>query len=129
MADSDRLEETPEQQAEPADAATPSPSSFKCPQCRAVLFAATDIIPHEATAVRKFAGKRQTFSETAECTAYFIEKPEWLPALGRRSNSILCPKCKYKLGHFSWVGSQCSCGEWVKPSFQIAKARVDPCYE
>jgi phage FluMu protein Com len=122
-------ETVPAAPAAPPDAGAPAPSAFKCPQCRALLFAASAIIPHAATQVRKFAGKRQTFSDTAECTAYFIEKPEWLPALGRRSDSILCPKCGYKLGRFSWVGSQCSCGEWVKPSFQIVKARVDACFE
>jgi DNA-directed RNA polymerase subunit RPC12/RpoP len=108
---------------------SPIPHSFKCPQCRFLLFPATSLIPHQATVVRKFSGKRQLFSEGTDCTTYFIEKPDWLPALGRRSDSILCPKCGYKVGHFSWVGSQCSCGEWVKPSFQIAKSRVDPSFE
>jgi hypothetical protein len=109
-------------------APTDIPSSFRCQQCRKTLFEAKDLIPHEATVVRKFSGKRQKFSEGNECTSYFIEKPEWLPALGKRSDSILCPKCRYTVGHFCWVGVQCSCGEWVKPSFQIVKSRVDPCY-
>jgi DNA-directed RNA polymerase subunit RPC12/RpoP len=99
---------------------------YKCPQCRSVLFGSEDIILHEATKVRKFAGKRQKDSEGQDCQSFFIQKPEWLNALGRKSGSIHCPKCNYKIGHFSWVGSQCSCGEWVKPSFQVPKSRVDP---
>jgi hypothetical protein len=101
------------------------PTIFRCPQCRTALFSSTDLIPHAASKVRKFNGKRQQFSDDNTCTAHYIEKPDWLDATGRRADTIHCPKCKYKVGHFSWIGSQCSCGEWVKPSFQIAKSRVD----
>ncbi|KAH0793557.1 dual specificity protein phosphatase 12 [Histomonas meleagridis] len=98
---------------------------YRCHQCRVPLFKSTDIIPHQATKVRKFATKRQTFSDDQKCTSFFIEQPKWLNALGRMSDTIYCPKCNYKVGHFSWKGVQCSCGEWVKPSFQIPYSRVD----
>ena len=101
---------------------------YRCPQCRVALFRSTDIIPHEATKMRDFANKRRQFADAScPCSSYFIEKPKWLDATGRRSDTIYCPKCNYKIGHFSWVGSQCSCGEWVKPSFQIPMSRVDAC--
>jgi DNA-directed RNA polymerase subunit M/transcription elongation factor TFIIS len=102
-----------------------APTIFRCQHCRRVLFTSTDLIPHEASKVRKFSGKRQQFSDDKPCTSHYIEKPDWLDATKRRADTIQCPKCKYKVGHFSWIGSQCSCGEWVKPSFQIAKSRVD----
>ena len=99
---------------------------FRCSQCRTILFKGSDIIPHEATKVRKFSRKRQQFgSQENGCHSYFIEKPDWLDATGRTTDTIYCPKCHNKLGHFNWVGQQCSCGEWVKPSFQIPKSRVD----
>jgi len=38
---------------------------------------------------------------------------------------LLCPKCSARLGSFNWAGEQCSCGQWVTPSFQVHKGRVD----
>ena len=103
----------------------PDPNTiFRCHKCRAPLFKGSSIIPHENTKVRPFAGKRKEFGGDS-CTSYFIEKPEWLDATKRRSDSILCPKCGYKVGHYNWVGAQCSCGEWVKPSFQMVISRLD----
>lgn len=99
---------------------------YRCPQCRVVLFKSTDIIPHEATKLRDFANKRRQFADgNNPCSSFFVEKPNWLDARGRMSDTIYCPKCNYKVGHFSWKGSQCSCGEWIKPSFQFPISRVD----
>ena len=101
---------------------------YRCPQCRVGLFKSTSIIPHQATKERKFARKRQEYAGVdSECTSFFIEKPGWLDATGRKADSIKCPRCGFKVGHFNWIGCQCSCGEWVKPSFQIPKSRVDAC--
>lgn len=99
---------------------------YRCQQCRKPLFKSADIIPHQATKLRDFANKRRQFADaTNECTSFFIEKPAWLDAKGKTSDTIYCPYCHYKIGHFSWIGSQCSCGEWIKPSFQIPISRVD----
>ena len=40
---------------------------------------------------------------------------------------ITCPtpNCGQKLGSFSHFGSQCSCGKWVCPAYQIHKSNVD----
>ncbi|EAY01085.1 dual specificity protein phosphatase, putative [Trichomonas vaginalis G3] len=99
---------------------------FKCPQCRYPLFKGSDIIQHEATKVRKIVKKRKQYaSKENGCHSYFIDKPDWLDATGRLNDTINCPRCHIKLGHFNWYGSQCSCGEWIKPSFQFPKSRVD----
>jgi hypothetical protein len=102
------------------------PALFKCQQCRNTLFKSADVIPHLPDQTRKIAGKRREYGGE-QCTSYFIEKPDWLNALGRKSDTVYCPKCHYKIGHFSWIGCQCSCGEWVKPAFQIIKSRIDQC--
>ena len=121
----DEEKEKEEQEKKNDDKVDPN-TVFRCPQCRTPLFKGSDIIPHEATKVRKFSRKRQQFaSKENGCQSYFIEKPDWLDATGRMSDTIYCPKCHLKIGHFSWIGQQCSCGEWVKPSFQIPKSRVD----
>ena len=38
---------------------------------------------------------------------------------------IQCPKCSARLGSFSWSGDQCSCGQWITPSLQIHRSKVD----
>jgi len=40
-------------------------------------------------------------------------------------DKIYCFKCKSRLGSYSWSGSQCSCLEWVVPSFQFIKSKID----
>ena len=96
---------------------------YRCHNCRVPLFTSDSIIPHKAEKVRKFLYKREY--GTDQCTSFFIQQPRWLDATGRMRDIIYCPKCNYKLGHFSWKGLQCSCGEWVVPAFQIPMSRVD----
>lgn len=135
-APSDEWKQTPVQvpQVEEEAAADEGPKEkpidpnaiFRCPQCRCGLFKGIDIIPHEATKERKIAKKRKQYaSKENGCHSYFVEQPKWLDATGRLSDTIYCPKCHLKIGHFNWYGSQCSCGEWIKPSFQFPKSRVD----
>ena len=42
-------------------------------------------------------------------------------------DTIYCTnaKCRAKIGAQSWIGSQCSCGAWVTPSFKIHMSKVD----
>ena len=40
-------------------------------------------------------------------------------------DKIHCIKCKSRIGSYSWSGSQCSCLEWVIPSFQFIKSKID----
>jgi len=40
-------------------------------------------------------------------------------------DKIHCTKCKSRIGSYSWSGSQCSCLEWVIPSFQFIKSKID----
>ena len=38
---------------------------------------------------------------------------------------LCCPKCKARVGYFSWYGLQCACGAWVTPAIQVIKSKVD----
>ncbi|EGG19976.1 hypothetical protein DFA_07090 [Cavenderia fasciculata] len=69
-------------------------------------------------------------AQHSSCTSYFLAETDWISgniAIGGNDGKILCdnPKCGEKLGSFSWSGSQCSCGNWICPSFRIPKSRVD----
>ncbi|XP_021404837.2 dual specificity protein phosphatase 12 [Lonchura striata] len=107
---------------------------YKCRKCRRALFRSSSILSHtEGMGPTAFAHKRITESARLsgngqeKCTSYFIEPVQWMePALlGVMEGQLLCPKCTWKLGSFSWRGDQCSCGRWVTPAFQIHKSRVD----
>jgi hypothetical protein len=85
------------------------------------------LIPHQATVVRKFSRKRQTFSDGTECTTYFIEKPPiGYPHLGAAQIQFFARSVTARLAAFR--GSDHN-ARAVKPSFQIAKSRVDPWFE
>ena len=122
----EEINQNPENIVEENKKIIPPEAIFRCQQCRTILFTGSSIISHEATKTRKFANKRKEYGDKSnECTSYFIEQPSWLNAIGKMSDTIYCPKCNFKIGHFSWKGAQCSCGEWIKPSFQIPISRVD----
>ncbi|NWX21952.1 DUS12 phosphatase, partial [Aegotheles bennettii] len=101
---------------------------------RRALFRSSSILSHaEGSGPAAFAHKRMRDCARLcgggqeQCTSYFTEPVQWMePALlGVMEGQLLCPKCTWKLGSFSWRGEQCSCGRWVTPAFQIHKSRVD----
>lgn len=44
---------------------------------------------------------------------------------GVKEGTIGCPKCRGKVGNFSWIGIQCSCGAWMAPAFAFSRSKVD----
>ena len=42
------------------------------------------------------------------CSSVFVEPIAWMTEIleGNRMGSLLCPKCKQKVGHFDWAGLQ-----------------------
>ncbi|NXP56284.1 DUS12 phosphatase, partial [Heliornis fulica] len=116
---------------------TQTPSTevlYRCRKCRRALFRSSSILSHvEGSGPTAFAHKRVTDSARLagdgreKCTSYFTEPVQWMEPslLGVMEGQLLCPKCAWKLGSFSWRGEQCSCGRWVTPAFQIHKSRVD----
>ncbi|KAI7936887.1 hypothetical protein MJO28_015786 [Puccinia striiformis f. sp. tritici] len=69
-------------------------------------------------------------STSIDCGSYFVEPLSWMGnALqdGNLHGKLICPNkhCCSKLGSFDWAGSQCSCGAWITPGFQILRSKVD----
>ena len=59
-------------------------------------------------------------------TSVFLEEPPaFFDAKDAEEGKLLCPKCQGKVGTWSWIGSKCSCGEWIVPAYQIPKSKID----
>ncbi|XP_043990070.1 dual specificity protein phosphatase 12 [Gambusia affinis] len=103
--------------------------SYRCRKCRRTLFRGSSILSHSVgEGASAFSHKKPSnLTGEVQCTSYFIEPVQWMePALlGVMNGQLLCPKCRSKLGSFSWCGDQCSCGRWVMPAFQLHRNRVD----
>ena len=40
------------------------------------------------------------------------------------TGDIQCPKCSALIGKYSWIGINCTCGEFIVPAFYLAKSDV-----
>ena len=103
-------------------------SYFKCRKCRKILFSSKDLEAHQkGRSISAVYGSKGVDANTKECTSYFLNSDlEWLPkSYGVVGGKINCDKCAAKIGHFSWTATQCSCGTWITPAFQIHKSRID----
>lgn len=60
------------------------------------------------------------------CSSVFItDPPPWMSNATSHDGRMNCPKCKCRVGSFSWSGVTCSCGRWVTPAFQFQLSRID----
>lgn len=108
--DKECVEETVEEKpAEDDDAAT----YFSCRICSAVLFE-VDQIAHKG-------------AKKGKCSSIFVQDaPDYLVMKSEeQEGKIYCPKCESRVGAWSWVGSRCSCKEWIAPSFQFVISKID----
>ncbi|KAF9166367.1 dual specificity phosphatase 12 [Actinomortierella ambigua] len=123
--------------------ASAGPRPLKCKKCRRALVSRDAVITHfpgQGQASFQYRKRDGTLhvSEAVQsnispiqpavsttCQSYFIEPIEWIQGLHELEGKISCPKCDSKLGTFSWVGEQCSCGSWVTPAFMLHKGKVD----
>ncbi len=101
-------------------------------------------LPKEESAVGSHAKRGQTAAIV--CSAFYLEVKDWMGLTPTESESVeegkndgkecegtgpaidgklACPKCKGKIGNYSWYGSTCSCGKWIVPSFAVHKSKVD----
>eukprot|EP01119_Soliformovum_irregulare_P021644 TRINITY_DN7251_c0_g1_i1.p1 TRINITY_DN7251_c0_g1~~TRINITY_DN7251_c0_g1_i1.p1 ORF type:complete len:337 (+),score=75.29 TRINITY_DN7251_c0_g1_i1:80-1012(+) len=99
---------------------------YCCRTCRNFLFSEKDILPHEPSQKFQWRGERKT-NRGASCSSYFLTGDmTWMGDTSEIEGKLLCPKCQGKVGSWVWNGSQCSCGAWNTPSFQVLVSRVDP---
>eukprot|EP00760_Papus_ankaliazontas_P010757 PhM_4_TR14434/c0_g3_i1/m.76840/K14819/DUSP12, YVH1; dual specificity phosphatase 12 len=121
-------------------------NTYSCKRCRTLLFTSSHVIPHDPSEGRsghkpfkhKAYGIHNSFSA---CTSMFVNYDEdevilsWMRGavleaskVGSLQGDLFCPKCPkgaVKLGRFNIGGSQCSCGHWVVPAYQITFSKVD----
>jgi dual specificity phosphatase 12 len=99
-----------------------------CKICRAQLFTSNDLVPHVVKkkdfSYKKLKKDSQSKHTDHECSAYFIDRMDWMGQLDGNEGRISCAN-GHRVGTFVWSGVQCSCGVYVTPAFQILKSRVD----
>lgn len=103
---------------------------YACRMCRTIIFGEDHLADNHIQSLHSFnhngSHKKTTL---ASCQSMFCDEIvlEWLNSLPYIDveGKLECPKCHYKLGHYNWSGSQCSCGTWVTPAIQIPVSKVD----
>lgn len=117
-------------------------SGLRCRYCRYALFAdAALFAAHDASETQRRLIKKP-FGQVAvaqdRCSHYFLDADRvltteglaWLAAVvtaeEAREGVIACPRCRHKLGTFTWKGMQCACGAWQTPAVAITRSKVDP---
>uniref|UniRef100_A0A1Y1L6G8 Uncharacterized protein n=1 Tax=Photinus pyralis TaxID=7054 RepID=A0A1Y1L6G8_PHOPY len=94
----------------------PEPNCYRCKKCRRVVACESNLITH------------QDLESSSSCSkTYFLEPLSWMSSITQTTQGKLhCPKCKTKLGAFSWVmGCHCPCGSQVAPAFYLTPSKVD----
>ena len=104
-------------------------SRYACRMCRTVVISENHLIIHEPN-IHSFHNKssKKRSQSQSSCQSLFCDEIvlAWLSQEGQdNEGKLACPKCCFKIGTWSWSGSQCSCGTWVVPSIQIPLSKVD----
>ncbi|CAB3373473.1 Hypothetical predicted protein [Cloeon dipterum] len=129
----------------------PEPLVYRCRHCRRTIASASNVFPHQIAtdsitwqAKRVNSVKRKASSDPLvlqsaadsevggkTCSAtLFVEPLAWmLPTISHQpQGKLLCPKCKVKLGAYSWLsGCQCPCGVKQAPAFYLVPSKLDWC--
>ena len=118
------IEEEKTEKAEDTDNNLPERTVFAaCRACRSNLFQFDDNVHEHSTHI---INKRRGSINPSKCTSVFLtDQPEWLQLNDDGQGKINCPKCEARIGQWSWVGSKCSCGEWISPNFQFIISKFD----
>eukprot|EP01134_Creolimax_fragrantissima_P006698 CFRG6698T1 len=109
---------------------------YRCRKCRNMLFSEKQVLPHETgngQEAFKWRKRNEHYDHNAPptdmCGSYFLVPIKWMAKAivgeGSYDGKLCCEKCDAKIGSFNWSGSQCSCGAWVGPAFQVNKKMVD----
>ncbi|KAH7444704.1 hypothetical protein KP509_02G089000 [Ceratopteris richardii] len=105
---------------------------YRCKKCRRIVASGENVLSHEQQGGHFHVRKRgmDTLSDNSgsvQCTSIFVEPMRWMTAVqeGGVLGKLSCAGCNVRLGSFNWAGTQCSCGTWVVPAFQLHKSRMD----
>ncbi|KAL3811304.1 hypothetical protein ACHAXA_007166 [Cyclostephanos tholiformis] len=103
---------------------------YACKRCRTALFAEDELeYPPHCQSLHNFRRKMHKVghgSAVGSCQNHFIAQPlPWMDGCPGVEGKLHCPKCRTKVGHYSWTGAQCSCGTWVTPAIMIPLSKVD----
>lgn len=106
----------------------PDKTRYSCKRCRTVLFGEDDLEdPPHTQSLHSFRKKAPSKSMKSKvCANHFLANPlPWMNELNDMEGKLHCFKCDTKIGHYSWTGTQCSCGTWVTPAILIPLSKVD----
>lgn len=119
---------------------------YTCRKCGTQLFTKPDVLHENHFATKTIPSNMSTIKPTSSvsnvktawggvetngqsesvCTSVFItEPPPWMSNAESHDGRLDCPKCKCRVGFFSWSGVTCSCGRWITPAFQFQLSRID----
>ena len=101
---------------------------FRCKKCNMRLCSDLDLVEHErGSGQDAFAWRKRRLASEVVCSSVFVDPYSELGLLISSSDDsrVLCPKCHSRLGVWSWAGSQCSCGSWISPAFQLLRKHLD----
>ena len=112
---------------------TPNPelTRYACKRCRTALFGEGDLEdPPHGQSQHNFRKKIHKVgyhgNSSGSCQNHFVAQPlPWMDGCPGVEGKMHCPKCRTKVGHYSWTGAQCSCGTWVTPAIMIPLSKVD----
>ncbi|BFG40172.1 hypothetical protein CerSpe_264450 [Prunus speciosa] len=105
--------------------------AFRCKKCRRIVALQDNVVDHiPGEGGKSFEWRKRkssNLSEDSECSSIFVEPLRWMTAVeeGALEGKLSCARCEARLGYFNWSGSQCSCGSWITPAFQLHRSRVD----
>lgn len=75
--------------------------------------------------VRFALSDQQTRIDSCRQT-FFVIPPPWITAISAPQGKLLCPKCRSKIGAFSWNQNQkCPCAASYQPGFYFTPSKVD----
>ena len=101
---------------------------IRCKKCRVKLFSDCLLTEHTRSVMDAICGMKK---EVCNCLFVDGENERALAVLATMGSTsemeglLCCFKCTHKVGRFSYRGQQCSCTEWVYPSFQVSVSKVD----
>ena len=105
-AEAEEAEETAESKQPPV-AKAPEEWYMRCRGCRSPLFYDTHV------------------QQLDEHSCFVDPALQWMGDVSAERGKLACPKCRSKLGNWSWHGLAGPRGCWVAPAFQIHRKQLD----